>query len=207
MEESVRSLFVNDPSVKSGRLTNFKKLLPKLLFIIFGIIIIIEIIFSVRKLIAKDNLANNSSRPGATLGGIILLLTQNKSVKVGEEVNVNIGITSGKYNIYGADVLFSYDPTILAPSTPSFEKGAGFSDYPVIEIKDGNVRISAIGNPGKDKGVLGKFGVVHFKAISSGRTSLKVNFTPGSTTDSNITDSDSNKDIIEKVVNLDIEVK
>lgn len=140
---------------------------------------------------------------------VIILSTSKNSVKVGEIFAVSINISS-KNRSAGTDIIMIYDPNLLSVEVGTSDKpvqvGSIYQDYPVNSNDSNNGRIVVSGISSQSEGSLtsGLFGVVNFKAKKSGKTAISLDFAKGSTTDSNVTESESSTDILEAVQNAEV---
>lgn len=182
---------------------------PKLIFIVLGLIIAAEVIFAVRTL--TKPLPSPPAKLQPISGGKVVLLSPSKSYKVGEAIRVTIRVATGGRATNGTDVVLNYDPKILEASTSgAIRPGKIYSDYPILtaDQKTGTIRVSGTTSAGsKAFNGIGIFATLNLKAISAGDTTLRVDFQKDSTTDSNIVESSTTKDILEEVFNLDLKVQ
>lgn len=183
---------------------NIKKYLTrKNIFIVLGAIIALEIIWAGLTLFKPTP----PVEPPADLSqtSTISLQSSQTNFKVGEKITVDISLSSGK-KVDGADILINYDPKILTarPLTP----GSIFSDFPTNKVDEAKGSIIVSGITDKSSGVLanGLFGSVQFTAKAAGTARISLEFTPGSTADSNLTESGTGKDILEEVSDLELTI-
>ncbi len=143
----------------------------------------------------------------------ISLTASKTSLKVGEKVTVSINISSDK-KTDGTDLLITYDPKLLSVETVGGTKqpviaGTIYNDYPLnsVDEKLGRITVSAITDT--KGGVLadGLFGSVVFVGKAAGNAQISLDFTPSSTADSNVTESGTGRDVLEKVNNLEMEIQ
>lgn len=176
------------------------------IFIVLGLIIALEVLWALWSL-TKGPLA--SPTPTATSQPLLkptaITLTSSKTeYKAGEPISVDVNISSAKA-VDGVDLIISFDPKILTakPSTV----GAIFSEYPQNSI-DTSGKISISGITAKLGGVRpeGKFATLNFSAKAAGTSKIALDFTPGLTGDTNVTENGSGKDILEEVNDLEITI-
>ena len=69
-------------------------------------------------------------------------------------------------------------------------------------------KITVAGITQAQGGVLanGLFGTVVFQAKAAGQAKISLDYTPGSTIDSNVTESETVEDVLDKVENLEINI-
>lgn len=184
----------------------------KILFIILGIIVLAEVIWAASMLIKPTPAPQPqvvTTLPIEEKETFASLTSAKNPIKVGESFDVAINISSSKIT-NGTDLIISFDPTKLTaedPSSPIVE-GSVYNSYPVnnVDTKLGKITVSGIS---EGDGVMadGLFGTVTFKAKVAGVTTISIDFTPGSTTDSNIIDTKSGEDVLQKVQNLEVNIQ
>lgn len=201
------------PAPSPGR----KWITPKNIFIVLGIIVVVELILGVRAVINKPTSTQAPSETAGILNlpatkqsnkGAIILIADKKEVKPGDTVAVSVQVNSPQLTT-GVDMVAKFDPTLLSAIDGDIHQGTIFSRYPLAKVDPaGVVSISGIATPGAP-GFSGKdiFATVNFKALKAGKVSITLDFTPGSTADSNIVDSQSGQDLLEEVGNLEVVVK
>lgn len=201
-------------NIDNMQLSSTKKwFTPKTIFIVLGIAAVVEIIFGIRSLISP---MPSSSSPTTTnsqtiTAGKIVLVSRRSEYKVGNTVPVFIRIYTGNHQTTGSDVILHFDPKVLeATSSAALLKGKIYSEYPKLEVdpKLGLIIISGISGLNKPNfSGIGVLSTINFKAKTVGKTNLTLDFKPGSTTDSNVTDATSGKDILGSVTNLTLTIK
>lgn len=172
------------------------------IFIILGVVIVLEIIFSIRMLTSPIS-TKKVAKIAPISGGQIILTTAQRNYALGETVPVTIRVSTGGHITDGTDVVLKYDPKILeAPKDNFFTKGTIYGDYPPINIDraKGIVRLSGITILSKSgfNGV-GVLGILNFKASAPGKVNLSLESKKGSTTDSNIIEGKTAQDILSQV--------
>lgn len=183
----------------------------KLIFIILGIAVVVEIIWAVKLLRGNVPLPVASSTQTVSnvnlLPASISLSTPKTTIKVGEKIPVSINIDSVKATD-GTDVILNFDPSLLVASK-SANVGKIYDDYPlnVTDNTTGKFSISGISSAANGKIAQGVFGTLIFEAKSPGKAQISIDFTKGNTTDSNVTETKSAKDLLGTVGNLEVEIK
>lgn len=183
--------------------------LPKIIFGLFGIILIIELIFAIKTLTAP-------APPLATINKIksygekIILQTNNLNPKVSDIVPVEVWLASDKL-VSGADVILKFDIKYFSSSgSGDLKKGEIFNEYPLFNMnaQKGEVKLSGIASSTKDnfKG-MGLFATINLKAKSVGATKISVDFEPNKSEDSNIAGVESGEDMLQEVKNLEITIE
>lgn len=201
------------PSYGGGR----KWVTPRNIFIVLGIIVVVELVLSLRSIV-KPSSTSTTSTPSTdgilnlpavqqSNKGRITLVSDKKDVKSGDTISVSVEVNSPQLTS-GVDVVAKFDSTLLSAIDGDIHQGTIFPLYPLLKLESGVVRISGIATPGS-VGFSGKdiFAVVNFKALKSGVAKLTLDFTPGSTADSNIVGAESGKDLLEEVGNLEVVVR
>jgi|Napbiome12C3dose_1001474.scaffolds.fasta_scaffold00001_135 hypothetical protein len=182
--------------------------LPKIIFIILGLVVLAEIIYASWTLLS--NKAGTSPLPfGQTLtqnAAKISLTTSQQAFQTGEIVPVKVTIDSGTKSITGVDLVLKYDPAILEITKENLVLGKIMDEYPLssVDSKQGLISISGISSLDSGFSGSGEFATLNFKAKSAGKTSLVINFEKGTTIASNVVDANTSLNILEEVVNLEI---
>jgi hypothetical protein len=191
-----------------------RKWLPKIIFGILGLVIVIELInaYNTLKKASSNPVATSQfSRLAPLSSGRIDLYSNQKEFKVGDTISVSVRIFTGGHPTDGTDLVLKYDPQILdASGLNFFRKGNVYPDYPITTVDPNakTIQISGITSLSQSGfNGAGVFAILNFKAKAAGKTSLMVDFQKDRTTDSNIIESQSAKDILGAVTNLDLNVK
>lgn len=184
--------------------------LPKIIFLILGMVIIAEVGFAAWVLTRPVTKVSSTPLPKIEESAGRLILTAEKKIyKANEMIKVTIGQTGSK-SVRGTDIVIKYDPKALEATSGAFEKGTSYKEYSnlLVDSASGTIQISGF-TAINERAVSGTgvFGALNFKAKQALKTQLTLDFTPGLTTDSNIVDAKSNQDILEKVFNLDLEIQ
>lgn len=201
-----------------GKMENqnrFKKLLSKRnIYILFGVAIFLEIIWAGWTFL-KPSFQLTTEDPQtmeALIPAVVSLSASQTSLKIGEKITVEINITSNK-KTDGTDLVITYDPKLLSVETVGTNKnpvrvGTIYRDYPLNSLEPTLGRIIISGITDLPGGALadGLFGSIVFQAKSQGTANINLDFNPGQTTDSNIIESISGKDILEQVNNLQLTI-
>lgn len=184
---------------------------PKIIFLLLGIVVLGELIWGISKLLTPIPKPPSPARVVQKASDAQISLTASKSVlKVGDKVVVNVNVSTNRHSVSGVDLILKYDPKILQASSSSFIKSSIFPDYPLINVDNSKGIISISGVAGLNKKYFngtGSFGSITFSAQALGQTSLDIQFTKGSTTDTNVFDAISNQDVLGKVSNVQLNVQ
>ncbi len=183
---------------------------PKIVFVILGIIILAEVVYAVRALSTPVSPTAPVSKTTTVVSpGKISLNTTKVSFTAGEMIPVSVMIDSGGRSLDGADLIVHFDPKMLEATSGALIVGSIFDEYPLLSVdaKKGLLSVSGVNSlrPGF-KGI-GQFITVNFRAKAKGNTSLTVDFIKDSTSDSNLVEKGTSKDILEKVDNLDVNIQ
>ncbi|MBI4035998.1 hypothetical protein HY383_03535 [Candidatus Daviesbacteria bacterium] len=197
---------------KFDKVKNFLTI-PRVVFSILGIIVLIEVISVVKVLITRSSSVvtqtnNNQVSMVSTISKISLNTTKT-SLRVGEVVPVTVVVDTGEKAVSGADLIVRFDLKVLEASGTAIIKGKIFDEYPLasVDVKNGLISISGISSLNKSFKGSGQFALINFKAKIPGKTSLTVDFKKGSTTASNLVEAATSKNILEQVDNLELEIR
>lgn len=177
----------------------------KIIFTIIILAIIVEIIIGVRMFLAPSPAADVQALANARLA----LVTPKQDYQPGEIIPVEVRLSTGGYTVEGSDVLIKFDPGYLElAETESINYGEIFTDYQNIKNpQNGEVQISAL-NSADFLGFNGtyEFATLSLRAKKSGTTTVNIQFSPGSTADSNVIETMDKKDILGSVYKLDLNI-
>lgn len=188
----------------------------KTVLLIVGFLLLGEIAWAGWTLTRGDTQAETvaapavSSTPAAPLGEVILAADKTV-VRKGDKFSLSVNVQSTVLTD-GTDLIILYDPKLLSVMAEKGKKsvtvGKVYTDYPINTVDEKTGRIVVSGISSKDGGVLaeGVFGTVVFQAEEEGTANISLDFTPGSTTDSNIIEAESGRDILSKVNNLQVTI-
>lgn len=182
---------------------------PKIIFVLLGVIILIEIFLAIRYLRQTTTSAPPVVQPIST--GKIALLADKKSYNVSDNALILVRVSTGGHSVVGTDLVLRYPTNLLGIDGGSIKVGDIFNEYPLKEVdeKEGIIRISGISSEKAKTGFngVGVFSTITFKTISAGKAKVSVDFTPGNTADTNIIDTIDSKDILSEVFNVELNVK
>lgn len=183
---------------------------PKIILLILGVAVLGELIFAVVTLTKGVPPVGGSRLTSLNKANIALLLPKSE-YKVGETLAIKIRVDTNGNKTSGTDVLLRFDPKIFEASGDGvITKGTIYQDYPVASVdpKVGLITISGI-SPSKDSGFKGAgiLATVNLKAKASGQTKITLDFTNGSSKDTNILDAGSSRDLLQKVIPLSLTIK
>lgn len=195
---------------------SFKKFLsPKIIFVILGIIFLVEVVY-----IARTLLLSSSSQPSPTPAktnvsqgvkktGSISLTAGKETVVLSEALPVTVYIDTGGNKITGVDLIVKYDPKALEASSAGLITGQIFDEYPLksVDSDKGLISISGLSSAKTSFLGSGQFARINFKPKVPGKTAVTVDFQKGSTTDSNMVEVTESKDILENITNLELSIQ
>src|SRR3989344_3759616 len=179
----------------------FKKLLtPKLIFIILGVALLAELVWAVVTFVKPTPPPLPVAKIQPVTGAKMVLVSPKKSYDTGEIVPVTVRVASGGRLIDGVDALIKFDPKVLEATSGAIKKGIIFAEYPLssVDSKAGLVKISAISSTKSFSGI-GVLANISFKAKSAGIAKLMIDFEKDQTTDSNVVEAQSSKDVLDEV--------
>lgn len=206
------NISTNNPYIEPEKKNFFKS--HKIIFLILGLIVLIEVIYAVRVLTAPASsspaLSQREEQSGSE--GKISLTSAQAAYNKGDAITVSVKIDTGGHDISGADLVVSYDSQILEATSSGLVRGNIFDEYPLISADQskGIISISGIAGVNNRAGGFkgsGEFAVINFKAKEAGSALLTVNFQKGSTTESNLVEAGTSQNILEAVDNLEIVVQ
>lgn len=183
---------------------------PKIVFIILGIALLIEVVYAIRVLTSPTPsslpVSKSVVQPGAV--GKISLTVPQTDIRVNEIIPVSVMIDTGSHTVDGVDLIVSFDPKILEVTSGGLVKGSIFDEYPLMSLdpKKGLISISGISNFKNSFKGTGQFATINLRAKVSAKTSLTIDFNKGSATDSNLVETATSKDILEVVSNLELNI-
>lgn len=197
-----------------GKIKSFLTL-PKIVFAVLGVIVLIELIFAFKTLtvltpplpspVVKTDIQPTPQKSVAKIS----LNTAQTVFRIKEVVPVSVMIDTGGRGVNGVDLIVQYDTKRLEATSGGLIKGKIFDEYPLLSVDSskGVISISGISNIRSNFTGKGQFALLNFKAKFSGKTSLIINFRKGSTTASNLVEASTAKNILDEVNNLDLEVQ
>lgn len=191
-----------------------KPLNIKRIFIVLSAVILLEAVWAVLSL-SKNQLKQQSAivPPAQTSpapekqrvpSAVLALQTTNLQVEVGQEIPVDIVLDTDGALVDGVDVIISFDPVLL--KAEPVKVGTLFNDYPQNAQEDGKITLSGISDSTgySGKGILG---TIVFKAVKQGSASVKIEYSPDATIESNVILSGAAKDILGNVLDLALDIK
>jgi hypothetical protein len=188
----------------------------KLAFIVVGLVLVGEIIWAgytlSRPIDAQEETPKSVVNTQVPATHAQLTLKGPATAAVGETIKAEIVLNINE-EINAGDIVLYYDPSKLQlqpNGNAAVTTGKIFSDYPInsVDTAVGKITLSGVTSLGK-QGFTGQdtLGTVTFKVVGKGQTSLKFDYSKGSTKDTNIIGSTQENDILDGVTNLDLTLK
>lgn len=181
---------------------------------IVGLVVLVELLWGVSYL-GRTSLP--LKRTQAEEGAILLLTPAQKSLSVGEELEVRVDLKTNNLKVSGVDVILSYDPSLIevldtdgdSQNGVQLRPGLLFPQYPVNEVDStsGRIGFSAAALPPKTFAGEGTLAYIKLRALKQGTATLRIEFTEGKTTDSNVVAAGRGDDVLDKVVNALYSIK
>lgn len=187
-----------------------------IIIIVVAIIILAEVVWGAWTIFRpipsiKPTQSFNTQIPPAPVDTVISLTSPVSSVKTGQNFLVNINVSTQQMTD-GTDVIINYDPKILSVeasgSAGPVKTSNMYDEYPLNKVDQSTGTITVSGVNTKSTGVVpsGVLGTINFKAKKAGQTQVTLDYTKGSTTDSNVIGYKTATDLLTKVQNLDLEI-
>jgi hypothetical protein len=209
----------NNPQVmqsenQTPRNGGFKKFLSRRnIFLVLGLIVAAEVIWALWALVLSPSQGSvipqfGAPKPQTTS---VSLLSPTQSLKVGDIVTVTAKIDSDKLTD-GTDLVITYNPQALevqnTASGVPVAAGLLYDDYPFnnVDIKMGRITVSGITTRTDGTLASGIFGTVTFRALIEGEAKVSLLFNMGDTTDSNVIETGTGKDVLDEVNNLELKI-
>lgn len=178
----------------------------KFIFILLGLVVAAEIVWAGWTLSKGTTPIPRAVVSTQTPIAQVSLISSQPSVPVGGTITVDINLETLR-NTDGTDIVISFDPKKLTAGV-EVTTGTIYSDYPQKSVDNslGRIAISGITSQVGGTKASGKFGEITFVAKEKGLTKINIEYTRGSTGDTNVIESESSEDILEKVNNLEITI-
>lgn len=124
-----------------------------------------------------------------------------KEVGVGEKVTSSINVESKNVEMAGFDVILTYNPSVIKvlDVTPSSQ----IASTPVkkIDNQKGHITISFLVTPSQSLKGNHEIARISWEALRAGESKMKFDFTPDSTSDSNVAEFATGIDVLTSIVN------
>lgn len=182
---------------------------PKIIFLLLGIIVAVELVIAgINIFVSNQGKYNNPAPSVNPVTEAKISLVSKEAVSVGEKFPLQVRVFTGGKPADGVDVILKYDPNAIEVNRDDITTGGIFSDYPLIDVSQrGLIKISAIDVSGRSSfNGLGVLATINFSAKKEGPTSVTVEFTKDSTTDSNVIEVKKASDMLGGVENASFTV-
>ncbi len=201
-------MIFENPSVTIEEEKPFIKRWLNINFLSFAIAFLAILAFLIYSFVPTSKVSTNS-KTAKTTKSSISLAALNSNFKLSENIPVSIKINTGLHSVDGVDIELSYDPEVLEATSSGITPTALFPEYPLAEVSplEGKIRISANTEIGQSYMGVGTLATINFKPKKPGSTEIKLIFTPGNTTDSNMVNTQSGEDLLVEVNNLKVVIE
>lgn len=176
-----------------------------LIFVAVSFFVVVELVWGINYL---KTLPQPTAPTQAATGALLSFSPAQKTVKIGEEFDVELTLDTKGVETSGTDVIINFDPTLV--QILNVRPGLLYQEYPVNEIDStaGKIGFSAVAIPPKAFSGKGTLAYLKLKGLKAGTAALTIEFTRGETTDSNVVQVESGgKDILDKVISAYYSVK
>lgn len=114
---------------------------------------------------------------------------------------VGIVVDSGGKSVDGVDVIVNFDPKKVMVVNTQVSTTTMFEQFPLNQVDNvrGQIRFSAL--TFSPKPVVGIVGTFQVRPLVKGEVTLSFDFTPGASTDSNVAEHGTAKDVLGSVTN------
>jgi len=113
---------------------------------------------------------------------------------------VGIVVDSGGKSVDGVDVIINFDPKKVQVVNPQITTSTMFTQFPANKVDNTKGQIVFSGLTFNPKPVSGIMGTFQIKPLVKGEVTLNFDFALGATTDSNIAENGTAKDVLGSVV-------
>jgi len=176
-----------------------------IIFLLVSFLVVGELVWGINYL---KTVPQPKAPAEAEAGAILGLAPAQKTVKVGEEFEVELTLDTKGVATSGTDVIINYDPAVV--EVLNVRPGLLYQKYPLNEVDaaGGKIGFSGIAEPPQTFAGRGTSAYLRLKALKAGAATLIIEFKKGVTTDSNVVQAGSGgKDTLDKVVNAYYSVK
>ncbi len=195
----------------------YKKIL--IVAIILGVLLLV--VFFVRRqkqlemnrVLQRNKMSASQNQEGQkkdqSLTGVYKITPDKSRIKVGEIVTVKISFQAPEKIIFGTDIRLSFDPKLLQAEENILLEDV-FQSYPRREVDNVKGSVKVTGFMAKDQTVANDFRdvlTISFKALQSGVASLNLDFEKGKTNLSTLVEKGSSKNVLGKVIPVEITIE
>ena len=175
------------------------------------LVLVLSLVVGALKINSNRNttLSQNLSTKAAAENATLALSPASGDYTMDTKTSYPVGIilNSGGREIDGVDIIINFDPKKVTVEGTTVTTTNSFEQYLVNKIDNvaGKIRLSALTFTAKP--VTGIVGTFRFRPVVRGAVNFNFEFTPGATTDTNVADHASAKDILGSVVNASFNFK
>jgi len=144
--------------------------------------------------------------PASALAATLSVSPPTGTFNQGCNFSVNVLVDTAGVITDGTDAVIKYDPARLTANAPVII-GTIYPEYPIaiIDVAKGEIKVSGIASSSQSYSGSGVLATINFTVANSGTpTALTFDFDPnnkGTTTDSNVVEKDSIRDVLSSVTN------
>jgi len=143
-----------------------------------------------------------SSMPSFAASPSFSIFPGSSNHKVGESFSVSVRLDTGGLRSSGADMIIGYNEELLRVDAINY--GSLYNQY-INSSSPGQINLSAISFPPSDFQGVGTYTTISLTTLKEGSATLRLQFLPGSSTDSNISCLNGN-DILSSVQNATVNI-
>lgn len=177
MKENLKARYLNLPETHRWLVGFFVVLLLFTFGISLGVIFKIISLPALPGLVSRQTPAQENPMPTpAPVKPKLSLQAKTNQLTTGQTTTVAILLDTADYSIEGLDLVLAFDSELL--SLVNLQKGSLFKTFPLEEVKDGLVKLSALsglvnGKPYSLKGQ-GEYALLTFKAENPGAAVVEI---------------------------------
>lgn len=197
------------------RIVSFIKEHSRIFYVLAAVVILIEVVWAYFSILKPAPVVDQTIPPQTEEEkgkDAKLNFSGPNTATIGATFKVDV-ILSTQKPTGGADLILKYDPNMLElipNNNQAVSPGKIYQEYPVNEVdpKQGKITLIGLTSP-QSKGFVGQdvLATLTFKAKSKEETTLSIDFTKGSTTDSNVSEEGSGVDLLNQVSKYTVNVE
>lgn len=167
------------------------------------LVLVLSLALGVLTVTSKNNLSQNLSTKATMEVASFSLspLTGTYNFVSGTSYPVGILVDSAGKSIDGVDIILNFDPKKVQVVGTTVATTSIFEQYLTNSVDNVNGVIKLSGLTFNTKPITGIVGTFRFQPLIKGEVTFNFQFTPGATTDSNVADHTTGKDILGNVQN------
>lgn len=168
------------------------------------LVLVLSLALGVLTITSRNNASSQSlNTKAAEQPGIVSLSPSSGDYPFssGSSYQVGIIVNSAERSLDGADIIIRFDPTKVQVEGTKITTGNLFEDYIVNSVDNvrGQIKVGAVTFTSKP--VAGLLGTFRFTPLAKGVVEFTFDFAPGATTETNLAESKTARDILGKVEN------